>query len=135
MKESTKKELRNINYRIEELNKIVSDIKESITRRVNDEQGYLLYGAIADIQRYKDYINELEYTKKMKNLLLRVAGEEQEEAKAGRPTIEMPKNFKLYYDKWKNGEIQANTCMEFLGLKRTTFYKLVKEYEMQEQEK
>ena len=38
-------------------------------------------------------------------------------------------NFKIEYDKWKAKEQNANTTMERLGLKRTTFYKLVKMYE------
>ena len=48
----------------------------------------------------------------------------------GRPKAEIPKNFDLYYTQWKNGEITAVKAMDLLGLKRTTFYKLVKEYEV-----
>lgn len=47
----------------------------------------------------------------------------------GRPKAEYPKNFELYYTQWKNGEITAVKAMDLLGLKRTTFYKLVKEFE------
>ena len=47
----------------------------------------------------------------------------------GRPNAEYPANFKIEYDKWKAKEQNANTTMERLGLKRTTFYKLVKMYE------
>lgn len=47
----------------------------------------------------------------------------------GRPKAEYPKNFELYYTQWKNKDITAVKAMEFLGLKRTTFYKLVKEFE------
>ena len=47
----------------------------------------------------------------------------------GRPKAEHPKNFEIYYTQWKNGDITAVKAMELLGLKRTTFYKLVKEYE------
>lgn len=47
----------------------------------------------------------------------------------GRPKAEYPNNFELYYSQWKNEEITAVKAMELLGLKRTTFYKLVKEYE------
>ncbi len=47
----------------------------------------------------------------------------------GRPKAEYPKNFELYYTQWKNGDITAVKAMELLGLKRTTFYKLVKEFE------
>lgn len=47
----------------------------------------------------------------------------------GRPKAEYPIMFEEYYKKWKDGEITATKCMELLQLKRTTFYKLVKEYE------
>ena len=47
----------------------------------------------------------------------------------GRPNAEYPADFKIEYDKWKAKEQNANTTMERLGLKRTTFYKLVKMYE------
>lgn len=47
----------------------------------------------------------------------------------GRPKAELPKDFVKYYSQWKNGEITAGKCMELLELKRTTFYKLVNQYE------
>lgn len=47
----------------------------------------------------------------------------------GRPKAEYPQMWEEYYTQWKNGDITAKTCMESLELKRTTFYKLVKEYE------
>lgn len=47
----------------------------------------------------------------------------------GRKKIEYPSNWKEVYTKWKNRELKGNEAMEQLGLKRNTFYKLVKEYE------
>lgn len=47
----------------------------------------------------------------------------------GRPKIEMPKNFGRIYDQWKTGEITAVKAMQKLKLKKSTFYKFVKEYE------
>lgn len=46
----------------------------------------------------------------------------------GRKPIEYPDNWKEIYEKWKNRNITSNNAMEQLGLKRNTFYKLVKEY-------
>lgn len=37
--------------------------------------------------------------------------------------------FKEVYERWKAGEITAVKAMTELGFKKTTFYKLVKEYE------
>lgn len=46
----------------------------------------------------------------------------------GRPKAEYPDQWDVYYVKWKEGEITAVEMMEKLGLKRTTFYELVKRY-------
>lgn len=47
----------------------------------------------------------------------------------GRPKIKIPENFTEVYNKWKDGELSSNEAMEKVGLKRTTFYNMVKEYE------
>ena len=47
----------------------------------------------------------------------------------GRPNAEYPEQWEQVYKQWKGGEITANKAMELLDLKRTTFYKLVKQYE------
>ncbi|MBY6948414.1 recombinase family protein [Clostridium botulinum] len=47
----------------------------------------------------------------------------------GRPSLEYPVNWKETYDNWKSGEITAVKAMELTGLKKTSFYKLVKQYE------
>jgi len=46
--------------------------------------------------------------------------------KFGRPQAELPLDFYIEYEKWLNGEQTAVQTMRRLGLKRTTFYKLVK---------
>lgn len=50
----------------------------------------------------------------------------------GRPPASYPEQWKKYYDLWKNGNITAKKCMDELGLKRATFYKLVNRYESDE---
>ena len=47
----------------------------------------------------------------------------------GRPKQEYPDNWSVVYSDWKAGSLTAKVAMEQLGLKRTSFYKLVKEYE------
>lgn len=49
--------------------------------------------------------------------------------KFGRPKIELPKEFKEQYIKWKKGKQTAKVTMENLDLRRTTFYHFVREYE------
>ena len=45
----------------------------------------------------------------------------------GRPKIEYPDQWNEVYLKWINGEITAVQAMNVLNMKRTTFYKLVKQ--------
>lgn len=47
----------------------------------------------------------------------------------GRPALEFPPNWDLVYLKWANGEITAVAAMKELGLKKSTFYKLVSIWE------
>ncbi|MGE8077331.1 recombinase family protein [Peribacillus loiseleuriae] len=45
------------------------------------------------------------------------------------PKVQVTEEFKEVYDRWKVGEITAVKAMGELDVKKTTFYKLVKEYE------
>lgn len=45
----------------------------------------------------------------------------------GRPAAVMPEGFQKVYDDWKAGSITAVRAMQVLGLKKNTFYKLVKQ--------
>ena len=47
----------------------------------------------------------------------------------GRPKAEFPSNWEEQYTIWKDGKQTAKKTMDNLGLKRNTFYKLVKCYE------
>lgn len=47
----------------------------------------------------------------------------------GRPKIDYPEDWVRIYTQWKNGNLTATKSMEILGLKRNTFYNLVKKYE------
>lgn len=47
----------------------------------------------------------------------------------GRPAATFPPLWDMYYLEWKENKITAKQFMEHVDLKRTTFYKLVKQYE------
>ncbi len=53
----------------------------------------------------------------------------QNGVKFGRPKAAVTDEFIQAYTQWKAGEITATKAMEQAGMKRTTFYKLVKEHE------
>lgn len=47
----------------------------------------------------------------------------------GRPNAEYPDDWERVYSEWQSGAITATKAMQTLGMKRTTFYKLAKNYE------
>lgn len=47
----------------------------------------------------------------------------------GRPAITFPENWSEIYDAWRDKKLTAVAAMKMVGLKRSTFYKLVREYE------
>ena len=47
----------------------------------------------------------------------------------GRPKVMVTEDFKNVYARWKTKEITAVNAMEEIGVKKTTFYKLLREYE------
>lgn len=53
----------------------------------------------------------------------------QSGAAFGRPKATVTEEFKKAYDRWKSGEMTAVKAMQEVGVKKTTFYKLVREHE------
>jgi len=80
-----------------------------------------IFGAVAQLER--------EYTKERQAEGIREAVKEGKYK--GRKPIDYPKNWEKYYKQWKENVINATDMMKILDLKRTTFYKLVKQYEEQ----
>ncbi len=50
----------------------------------------------------------------------------------GRPKVMLSEEFKEVYRKWKARELTAVQAMKELGIKKTTFYKLVRNFESEE---
>ena len=44
----------------------------------------------------------------------------------GRPKINFPEDWSKVYKEWKRGNIKAVEAMDMLGLKKSSFYKLVR---------
>lgn len=61
-----------------------------------------------------------------------IAAAQSKGVKFGRPKAQYPAEWKVTYKAWKDGQITATAAMEKMGIKRTTFYKLVKRYEQKE---
>ena len=47
----------------------------------------------------------------------------------GRPNAEYPDDWECIYSQWQSGAVTATKAMQMLSMKRTTFYKLAKNYE------
>ena len=45
----------------------------------------------------------------------------------GRPRVQKPKNWDEVIKKWQTGEISAVEAMRLTGMKKSSFYKMVKE--------
>lgn len=77
----------------------------------------------------------LSYTaeKERKNIHARqeqgIKAAQERNVKFGRPAAQYPDGWEQAYKAWKDGQITATAAMDRLGMKRTTFYKLAKQYE------
>lgn len=74
-------------------------------------------------------INEFERMNMLERQREGIAIAKAEGKYKGRPSITYPDNWKEVYDKWKVREITAVKAMELTGLKKNSFYNLVKKYE------
>ena len=108
---------------VEQLNSkgvIFKSIKEEIDTTTKTGMFMLtVFGAVAQLER--DYIKE----RQMEGIEIAVA----EGKFKGRKPIEYPKQWDKYYKMMKEGNIKAVDVMKILELKKTTFYKLIKQYE------
>jgi DNA invertase Pin-like site-specific DNA recombinase len=48
----------------------------------------------------------------------------------GRPKVQIPSNWNSTIQSWRNGDIKAVDAMRITGIKKNTFYKLVKEFSL-----
>lgn len=76
-------------------------------------------------------INEFERTNLKERQAEGIAIAKENGAYKGRKEIERPVKWEEIYSQYKSRELTGTKAMELLGLKRNTFYKLVKEYEME----
>ena len=74
-------------------------------------------------------INEFERANLLERQREGIALAKEEGKYKGRKEIGYPSNWDEVYSKWKSRELTGAKAMELLGLKRNTFYKLVKESE------
>lgn len=105
---------------------VVIDMPMLDTRQYKDLLGSFISDLILSVLGYVAE-QETEFRKQRQSEGIAIAKAQGKHL--GRPKAEYPNNFKEQYELWKQGSQTAKATMDKLGLKRTTFYKLVKEYE------
>jgi len=78
-----------------------------------------MFGAVAQLER--DYIKDRQAEG--------IAIAKEDNKYKGRKPILYPKEFDKYYKMWKGGDLTAKDTIKVLDLKKTTFYKLVNQFE------
>ena len=106
---------------------VVIDMPLLDTRQYKDLLGDFISNLILQVL---GYVAQQETEFRSKRQLEGIAIAKAQGKHLGRPKAEYPNNFKEQYELWKQGSQTAKVTMDNLGLKRTTFYKLVKEYEL-----
>jgi DNA invertase Pin-like site-specific DNA recombinase len=126
---------RNYKMIVEEWNDITKNIKADIvvidmpmldTRQHKDLLGTFISDLILNVLSYVAE-NERATIKQRQKEGIAIAKAQGKHL--GRPKAEYPNGWDSVYSEWKENKITAKQAMEQLELKRTTFYKLVKQYE------
>jgi len=78
-----------------------------------------IFGAVAQLER--DYLKD----RQMEGIAIAVTAGKYK----GRRPIEYPKLWERYYKMMQDGDISGVNVMKILDLKKTTFYKLINQYE------
>lgn len=108
---------------VEQLNNkgiVFVSIKEAIDTTTPTGMFMLtVFGAVAQLER--DYIKDRQAEG--------IAVAKDNGVYKGRKPIDYPKQWDKYYKKMQEGTIKGVDVMKILDLKKTTFYKLIKQYE------
>lgn len=102
---------------LQDLSKINNSMAEMIMETINNML-IELYATMAQAEVEKKEKRQREGIEAMK--------ERGEWYKYGRPNIQLPENFNEVVSRWKSGEITAVKAMKLTGLKKTSFYKYIK---------
>lgn len=105
---------------------VVIDMPMLDTRQYKDLLGSFISDLILSVLGYVAE-QETEFRKQRQSEGIAIAKAQGKHL--GRPKAEYPSNWEVEYQNWKQGFQTAKDTMDNLGLKRTTFYKLVKQYE------
>lgn len=103
---------------------VVLDMPVLSTAEKSDLEKVLIANIVFELLAY---LSEKERIKIKTRQAEGIAIAKQKGVSLGRPAVTIPQGFEEEVRKWKTGEQTATATMQALNLKRTTFYKLVKE--------
>ncbi|MGL4912866.1 MAG: recombinase family protein [Romboutsia sp.] len=106
---------------------VVIDMPMLDTRQHKDLLGDFISNLILQVL---SYVAQQETDFRKQRQLEGIAIAKEQGKHLGRPKADYPNNFETEYKAWKEGQQTAKATMDNLQLKRTTFYKLVKQYEL-----
>lgn len=105
---------------------VIIDLPMLDTRKYKDLLGNFITDLILSVLGYVA-AQETEFRKQRQAEGIAIAKAQGKHL--GRPKAKYPSNWEDEYGAWKEGKQTAKITMDNLGLKRTTFYKLVRQYE------
>ena len=105
---------------------VVIDMPILDTRQNKDLLGNLITDLFLTIL---GYVAEQETSFRKQRQLEGIKLAKEQGKHLGRPKVNFPDNWEEQYDLWKAGKQTAKVTMNNLGLRKNTFYKLVKEHE------
>ena len=105
---------------------VVIDMPILDTRQNKDLLGNLITDLFLTIL---GYVAEQETSFRKQRQLEGIKLAKEQGKHLGRPKVDFPNNWEEQYNAWRAGKQTAKVTMDNLGLRKNTFYKLVKEHE------
>ena len=107
---------RNIHVRVLDMPLLNTENKDDLTANLINDVVLELLSYVAESERKNTKQRQKEGIKAAKD----------KGVKFGRPSVELPDNWNSVIKDWKAGKITAKQAMDLTGMKRTSFYKVVK---------
>ncbi|MBK0295939.1 recombinase family protein [Bacillus sp. S34] len=106
----------------------IIDLSSAIKSSVENEEKVLEIINSVIIKIYTLIAQQQKETMKQRQLE-GIAAAKAKGIHVGRPVLELPNEWDEIYKEWKGGKVKTKTFIDKMNMKKSTFYKKVKEYE------
>ncbi|MBY0029786.1 recombinase family protein [Priestia megaterium] len=106
----------------------IIDLSSAIKSSVENEEKVLEIINSVIIKIYTLIAQQQKETMKQRQLE-GIAAAKAKGIHVGRPVLELPNEWDEIYKEWKGGKVKTKTFIDKINMKKSTFYKKVKEYE------